>query len=58
MAVQAAEGEIVCSREAPAVPQPLQLHEPPDTGCGPKMAEAPALMVADDVCIHVPLTLM
>jgi len=47
---------MVCSREAPPVPQPLQLHMPPDTGCGPRMAELPSLRVAEDVRVQVPLT--
>jgi len=57
LAVQAAAGVTVCSREAPPVPQPLQLQDPPDTGCGPKVAEAPVLSVAELVWIQVPLTL-
>src|ERR1035437_890231 len=38
---------MVTSRVAAAKPLgPLQLHEPPDTGCGPNLTEFPTLAVA------------
>ncbi|MBW8891477.1 MAG: hypothetical protein JF617_04670 [Burkholderiales bacterium] len=58
VAVQLAAGVMVCSRAEPDVPQPLQPHEPPVVGCGPRMAELPAVTVADDVCVQEPLALM
>lgn len=36
------------------MPQPVQLQEPPDTGCGPNCTELPAATVTVAVCCHAP----
>jgi hypothetical protein len=38
----------------PEVPQPDQLQEPPDAGCGPNCTELPAAMLTLEVCCQVP----
>ena len=54
VAVQLAVGDTVCSRAVPDVPQPVQLQEPPVTGCGPNFTELPAVMLTLEVCCHAP----
>lgn len=44
----------VCSREVPEVPHPVQLQDPPETGCGPNCTELPALIVTLAVCCQLP----
>jgi hypothetical protein len=55
VAVQEAEMVTVCERAVPEVPQPVQLQEPPDTGCGPNSTELPATILTLAVCCQVPL---
>ena len=52
--MQLAVGDTVCSRAVPEVPQPVQLQEPPDTGCGPNFTELPAAMLTLGVCCQAP----
>jgi hypothetical protein len=54
VAVQEAVGITVCSRAVPEVPHPVQLHDPPETGCGPNCTESPALMLTLAVCCQLP----
>ena len=54
VAVQLAVGATVCSRAVPEVPQPVQLQEPPVTGCGPNFTELPAVMLTFAVCCQAP----
>jgi hypothetical protein len=54
VAVQLAVGDTNCSRAVPEVPQPVQLQEPPDTGCGPNRTELPAAMLTLEVCCQAP----
>jgi hypothetical protein len=54
VAVQELEMVTVCERAVPEVPQPLQLQEPPDTGCGPNSTELPATTLTLAVCCQVP----
>jgi hypothetical protein len=54
VAVPEVVGYIVCSREVPEVPSPLQLHEPPLAGCGPNLTVPPDATVALAVCVQVP----
>src|SRR5579872_2823220 len=35
-------------------PEPLQLHDPPVTGCGPKVTVLPEVTLTLDVCCHAP----
>jgi hypothetical protein len=36
------------------VPQPLQLHAPPEIGCGPRATCLPALTTAESVFVQLP----
>ena len=54
VAVQEACAVTLCSRAAPEAPQPLQLQEPPVTGCGPNCTVLPAATLAAAVCCQVP----
>lgn len=54
VAVQVALTAKVCSRPVPPVPQPLQLHAPPEIGCGPRATCLPALTTAESVFVQLP----